>query len=340
MAEVLVTGASGFIGFHLAQALVARGDQVTCLVRKTSVIDRLRPLPVKVVYGDLADRESLRAAVAGKAVVYNVAGCTRALHVRQFYRVNADGPGNMAEACACQTSPPVLVTVSSLAAAGPSTADRPRVATDPLSQVSHYARSKRKGELAAQRFADRVPITVIRPPVVLGEWDRQGVTLFQTIDRLGIHLVPGWATHRYSLIHASDLANALILAAQRGSRLTPPGCQADQSAVRGFYFVAAEDNVTYAELGRLVGKALGRPRVWTFRVGMTAVRMISGAVELASQLRCRTLYLSLDKAREVTAGSWTCSPQAAVDDVGFSVGAPLLERLRQTAEWYRRAGWI
>ena len=136
-------------------------------------------------------------------------------------------------------------------------------------------RSKRKGELAAQRFADRVAITVIRPPVVLGEWDRQGVTLFQTIDRLGIHLVPGWATHRYSLIHANDLANALILAAQRGSRLTPPGCQADQSAVRGFYFVAAEENVTYAELGRLVGKALGRRRVWTFRVGMAAVRVIS-----------------------------------------------------------------
>ena len=78
--------------------------------------------------------------------------------------------------------------------------------------------------MAARQFADRVPITFVRPPMVLGEWDHQGVTLFQTVDRVGIHLVPGWTNHRYSLIHADDLVRALILAGQRGSRLAPAGC--------------------------------------------------------------------------------------------------------------------
>jgi nucleoside-diphosphate-sugar epimerase len=209
-----------------------------------------------------------------------------------------------------------------------------------LRQVSHYGRSKRAGELAAQRFADRVPITVIRPPIVLGEGDHQGVTLFQSVDRMGLHLVPGWRTHRYSVIHATDLANALILAAQRGSRLAPAGLPGNLSAAPGFYFVSAQEDLTYPELGRLVGQAVGRRRVWNVRVGVGVVWIVASAVELTAQLRARVLYLNLDKAREVTAGSWTCSPRAAVAELGFSVGAPLLERLRQTAKWYREAGWL
>ena len=61
--KVLVTGASGFIGWHLANALVARGDDVACLVRKTSNVDRLRPLGVRLVYGDVTDPASLAPAV-------------------------------------------------------------------------------------------------------------------------------------------------------------------------------------------------------------------------------------------------------------------------------------
>ena len=50
--------------------------------------------------------------------------------------------------------------------------------------------------------------------------------------------------------------------------------------------------------------------------------------------------MNLDKAREITAGSWICSARTAKEELGFSVGAPLLERLRQTAEWYRKEGWL
>ncbi len=73
---------------------------------------------------------------------------------------------------------------------------------------------------------------------------------------------------------------------------------------------------------------------------MNAVRAVACAVEMLSQLRGEILYMNLDKAREVTAGSWTCSPQRAVAELGFSPGASLLERLHQTAAWYREAGWL
>ncbi len=340
MAQVLVTGASGFIGAHVAAALVGRGEQVTCLVRRAAALQRLEPLGVSIAYGDLTDRESLRAAVAGKSAVYHVAGCTRALRAGQFYEVNEEGTRNVALACAEQASPPVLVAVSSLAAAGPSAVDRPRVETDPLVQVSQYSRSKRAGELAAQQFADRVPITVLRPPIVLGQWDKEGLPMFRGIARAGLHLVPSGRGWRYSVIHAADLAQAMILAAERGARLAPLGAPRDAAAVQGFYFVAAEENPTYGELGRMVAAAMGRRRLLVLPAPIPIVWATASIVELAARIRGRPLYLNFDKVREIRSGSWTCSPRKAIDELGFSTGAPLAERLAQTARWYRDAGWL
>ena len=71
---------------------------------------------------------------------------------------------------------------------------------------------------AAEPFADRVPITIVRPPIVLGEPDRMGLPLFRSIARFGVHMVPGLDRRRFSLIDADDLVQLLILAAQRGKR--------------------------------------------------------------------------------------------------------------------------
>ena len=131
MSRVLVTGASGFIGSHLVDALVARGDQVTALVRKTSRVDRLESLGVALAHGDLTDPGSLRAAMAGQSIVYHLAGLTRAVRAKQFYQVNELGVRNAAQACAGQPEPPVLVVVSSLAPAGPSPRGRLRRESDP-----------------------------------------------------------------------------------------------------------------------------------------------------------------------------------------------------------------
>lgn len=216
MAKVLVTGASGFIGSHLASALVARGDEVTCLVRKTSQIKGLNGLGVQLVYGDVTQPESLLSAVAGQETVYHLAGITLALTKRQFFRVNQEGIRNIARACAAQPGPPVLLVVSSLAAAGPALDGRPKIESDPSQPVSAYGRSKRAGEQEAELFADRVPTTIVRPPIVFGERDHLGLPLFRSVDKFGIHFVPGRGRHRYSLIHVADLAELIILVAQRG----------------------------------------------------------------------------------------------------------------------------
>lgn len=339
MAKVLVTGANGFIGSHLAEMLVARGDEVSCLVRKTSSVDRLRPLHARLVYGDVTDRDTLPAAVAGNEIVYHVAGCTRALKVGQLYQVNEQGVRNVARTCAEQPTPPVLVTVSSLAAAGPAPDGQLRTEADPPAPVSQYGRSKRAGEQAAEEFAHRVPTTVVRPPIVLGEADRVGLEMFRMICRFGVHLVTKLGRDRFSVIHVADLATALILAAERGTRLKADGTAAGSSS-QGYYFAACDEHPTYADLGRMVAAALGRRRVLVVPSPPRMVWPVAAINEVMGRIRRRPLYLNFDKAREIRAGSWLCSPQAAKDDLRFSVAAPLAERLRQTARWYREEGWL
>ena len=338
MAKVLVTGANGFIGTHLVATLAARGDEVTCLVRKSSKADHLKSLGGTLAYGDVTDLETLPPAIAGKEIVYHVAGRTTALNDRQFYEVNRHGVTNVARTCAGQTTPPVLVCVSSLAAAGPAIDGRPRVESDPPSPVSHYGRSKRSGEHAAESYAHRVPITIVRPPIVLGQRDHLGLPLFRSAIRFGIHLAPGLKPQRFSLIHADDLVTLLLLAAARGKRLPPLGQRGD-SAGQGYYFAACEQDPTYADLGRLVAESVGH-RVLVIPTAIPVVRTVAAVGEAISQVRQHPLLMNLDKAREVAAGSWLCSAQAAQRDLGFAVGAPLLERLRQTAEWYRQEGWL
>ena len=127
MAKILITGATGFIGFHLTRALLDQGHEISCLVRKSSKLDRLAGLPIRRADGDVTDAESLRRVVPGHDAVYHLAGLVKAIHVQQLYQVNREGVANVARACAAQTTPPVLLVVSSLAAMGPSTPRRPQV---------------------------------------------------------------------------------------------------------------------------------------------------------------------------------------------------------------------
>src|SRR5262249_56705673 len=129
-------------------------------------------------------------AIANAQVVYHLAGLTKANAAEQFHRVNEVGVRNIIDAAAKKSSPPTVLVVSSLAAAGPAAnADCPRTESDPPAPVSHYGRSKRAGELAAETRAADLPITIVRPPIVLGPGDRTGAGFFRHIRRFRSFIV-------------------------------------------------------------------------------------------------------------------------------------------------------
>ncbi|MBI1902896.1 MAG: SDR family NAD(P)-dependent oxidoreductase [Planctomycetia bacterium] len=354
MSKILVTGATGFIGQHLARALVERGDEVTCLKRKTSRVEALEKLGVRLVEGDVTDAESLRPAVAGADIVFHLAGLTTAFHLAGFLRVNEQGTRNLLEACAARPTPPVVIHVSSIAAAGPSQGGQPRKEEDTAAPVSSYGRSKRAGEIAARKFADRVPLTIVRPPIIFGPGDRAVLEIFKPISRFGIHLIPGYRRNYLSLLYVADLVSGLLLAADRGQRVrsdrihaVPVGsdrihavAEGDKSENQGYYYLAHDESPSYADLGRWIGRALGRRRTICVPTLMPIVWFTAATSDLWGRMRGRPAVFNVDKAREAAAGSWTCSAERAKRELGWSCAAGLPARLKETADWYRRERWL
>lgn len=335
MAQVLVTGSTGFVGAHTVGHLVSAGHHVRCLVRPQSDRSRIGSEHVEFAVGDISDRDSIKKALEDIDVVYHLSGATKCLKASSLYQVNAGGTENLLASCAERMSPPTVVCVSSLAAAGPSTVDCPRMESETPQPVSHYGRSKLAGEAAASHFADRVPLSIVRPPIVMGEYDRDGLAMFKGIASLGLHCISGFADHRFSVIHAADLAVALHEVATRGERVAKEG-----PVGNGVYFVDGSEKPTYAALGSMIGEALGRQSVHMIRIPQPLLWTIAFGNELVSQISRRPHVLSRDKVREAGAGSWTCCVDKISRELGFAPRKTLQQRLNQTALWYRRQGWI
>jgi len=229
---------------------------------------------------------------------------------------------------------------------------RLRIETDPIEPVSHYGLSKRAGEIVAEKWARHMPITVVRPPIVLGLGDSTGFVLFRNIRRFRLYFVFGKG-RCVSVIYVSDLAAGLIAAAQRGERLpapvaaTSPDAGVDDAASlqayvsgRGYYFVTGDEHLPFSQLNRLIARSVGRPNAWTIRLPLSGIWAVGAASELVSRVTRRPDYVNMDRARELTAGHWICSPEKAQRDLGFISGTPLSQRIEQTAQWYRDQGWM
>lgn len=335
MTRVLVTGATGFIGFHLVKLLSRAGLEVSCLVRRSSNIERLKVCDPRFCFGDIRDSESLDRAVRNKDLVFHLAGLTRSLKARDLYAVNGTGTSNVVRSCLKPQTPPTVVAVSSLAAAGPAPRDRLRVETDRAQPVSHYGKSKLLGEqLAIRNAINRVPLTIARPPIVFGEGDRDCFALFAGIVQWGVHLVPTFRDYRFSLIHAEDLATGLHGLAQNGKRVD------SETVSTGTYFVSSAEHPTYARLGQLIGHSVGRKKVRIMHSAGCIVKAIAATNQLIGWIRRKQPTLNVDKAREAVAGSWTCSNEKICRETGFNTTRTLVARLRQTAQWYESRGWL
>ncbi len=331
--RVLVTGGTGFIGRHLVRRLVGLGDEVACFVRRSSEVEDLERMGVEFRYGDVTDFESVRAAVRDVDAVYHLAGVIRTVGQGDMPAVNEGGTANLVKACAQLETPPAVVFVSSIAATGPSR-DGPLVESDKPEPVSLYGRSKLAAERAARRWSGEVPVTTIRPPIVFGEHDKETLELFRMADR-GWHVIPGLKARRVSLVHASDLAHLMQLAAEGGERMIPGGPHG-----QGVYFAGDEARPTFMELGHLLADAVGQEKLRVVPTPAGVTWGLAALAEVAARMRRRPSLWNIDKAREATAGSWTCDASKSREQLRMKMKMTLPERLAQTAQWYRNQGWL
>ncbi|HME92138.1 MAG TPA: NAD-dependent epimerase/dehydratase family protein, partial [Myxococcaceae bacterium] len=330
----LLTGGSGFIGSNLARAAISRGHRVRALVRRTSVRAALEAAGAAVVEGDLFTGEGVRAALEDVDCILHLAGATKARSAVEFHRCNAESTRTLAEAAASLPKPPRLVYCSSLAAAGPTSAGKPKSEDEEPSPVSTYGRSKLAGEMALRQFADRLPCVIVRPPIVYGPCDREFLPALLPMARMGLMLKSGFGPKYYSLVHVDDLCEGILGAALKGKTLDP------NDPAQGVYFLSDGCEYSWEEFSAALSRALGRsparvlslPDVVSYAAGLGA--------QLNALLRGRVPMLSLDKARELRCEAWTCSSERAKNELCYQPSVPLDKGLEQTISWYRKEGWI
>lgn len=332
MSKALVTGASGFIGSTLIAELDRRGVQAHALLRRSSSVANLEGARYTRVEGDVSDLESLRRAVRGMDVVYHLAGLTAAPSREAFFACNADGCANVARAVA-EENPGLrrLVIVSSLAAGGPARSLTPRTERDADEPVSQYGQSKRAGELEALKFSDRIPISIVRPPLVYGPKDKGVFLVIQSVSRGLAPIVSGRGEggHKYySAVHSEDLVRGIIAAGQEVS--TPSG---------EIFYITGDGTFRYEELIDAMAQALGK-RPFRFRVPPALVKVAAASAEIVGRLTGKSFPLNRDKLGEILPDYWLCSSDKAKTQLGFKPTVGLVEGMAGTVRWYRERGWL
>lgn len=325
--KVMVTGANGFVGSHLVEELLSRGHQVAGLVRRTSNLRWLEGLGVDLVYGEVTEPASLVAPVRGAQIVYHLAAVTQARNHEIYYQVNHQGTVNLLEACV-RHNPGMkkLVLVSSLAAAGPSPEGRLLQETDECRPVSDYGRSKLLSEEAAAEYQERLPITVVRPPVVYGPRDKDLLPYFRILKK---HLRPllGFSDRLLSICHIRDVVQGIILAGESGE------------AAGQIYFISGNRDYSWDKLSQIMADAMD-VRTLTVRVPPIAVHLAAFFAELFAPLSREAPVLDRRKAQEMSQQYWTCDWSKAKDELGYRPFVSLEEGMRETVEWYREVEWL
>ena len=321
--RALVTGATGFVGSHLIEALRRDNHDVAALVRTPGKAAALTALGVEQVRGHLGDRDALGRAAEGRDVVFHVAGLTAALDEAEYLHANRDGTRALIEA-AERAGAGRFVYVSSMAAAGPAPRGRPLTGDEPPAPVTAYGRSKLAGESVVR--GSRLPWTIVRPPMVYGPRDREVLKVFQ-LARLGLGPVFGDGTQELSAVHASDLAGALVAVA------TPT------AAIGATYYACHPEIFTSAAFVRAVGQAAGK-HVTVLRIPLAVGRLALAGTGAAARATGRVTILNADKANEFFQPAWTGDPAPLARDAGWAAAHDLASGLADTWRWYKSARWL
>lgn len=325
--RAVVTGGAGFIGSHLIEALVARGDPVALVDRREASRRWLTGLPVEDSAAGLHDVRALTETFADADVVFHLAGLTEARTPADYYRVNTLGTECVLKAAAAHgAGAPQVVLLSSIAAVGPCRNGDPLTPDTLPLPLSHYGQSKLLAECLMHAYADRVPGTVVRLPSVYGPRERNVLQLFRLVRR-GVALTVGSWDRQLSVIYVRDVVHGLI------------AIGAPKAGVGRTYCLAYPEPVSWRAFALAVARALGR-RPLLVSVPREIARVVALGAEWCAALRRRAAILNRERLREIMQARWVCDPSRAMAELAFEPAFSLERGVPETARWYREAQWL
>lgn len=323
MKPTLVTGATGFIGWHVARKLVERGQRIRVLVRPRS---KLRELEAEVAPGDLCDPASLERAAAGCGLVFHVAADYRlwAPDARELYRSNVDGTRNLLDAARTAGAERVVYTstVGCIGLLKRGVGDE----TTPVSlddMTGAYKRSKFLAEQVALEYAaSGFPVVIVNPTAPVGDHDFKPTPTGRIILDFIRGAMPAYIDTGLNLVDVDDVAEGHLLACERGKA--------------GERYILGCENLTLAEsfqrLERISGQAAPRRRIphglaYAVGVASTAWARLTGAEP----------RVPLDAVRMARKKMFV-SNKKAVSELGLTC-RPVDGALARAVEWFRSNGY-
>lgn len=325
--KALVTGASGFTGFHLAKTLKERGVEVYGFVRSKSRLSDLEKGGIQPVYGDLTNAESVEKAVQGMDVVYHIAASYResGASVERLHDINVNGTRHVMDAV-LKAKVKRVVHCSTVGVHGH--VDQPPANEDaPFKPGDEYQDTKLEGEILVQKYIDSkgLPATIFRPVGIYGPGDKRFLKLFKAI-RKGTFVMFGTGDVLYHLTYIDDLVNGIIM------------CGEKDEALGKTYIIAGEKATTLNELTGTIADVLGvkPPRIripyWMLWWASCVCEDICKFFKLNPPLfRRRAHFFIKDRAFDIS---------RIQNDLHYVPQIPLLDGIKRTAEWYREKNLI
>lgn len=328
MKNLLITGATGFIGSHLVETALQKGYRVFCVVRATSDLSVIDQKRVHLIKADLSNFEELKKAFAGLNhnfdYLIHAAGMTKGKNLDEFMQANYKGTEHLLSALQNSTHllPKKLIFLSSLAAAGP-TALGSVIQINANKPITDYGKSKLAAEAIIQK--SNIPYITLRPTAVYGPREKDIFTLFKILKK-GINPVIGFHKQELTFIYVKDLVELIFLGL-------------DSETQNETFFISDGKVYDKLQLAQYIESNL-KKRAIKITLPLWFIKGMAFFSEQIARIQSKYSPLNLQKYRELKAASWACEVQPTFQAFDYQPQYDLQRGVEETTKWYLKEKWI